>query len=81
MNIVTKVKKWGNSASVRIPSEVLAVSRLKLDDPITISVDHNRIIIEAVRKKYQLDELLKQMNDENLHQEIDFGGAVGNEEW
>ena len=69
MNIVTKVKKWENSISVHIPSEILTASRLKLDDPINISVDHNRIIIEPIRKKYQLDELLKQMNDENLHQE------------
>jgi antitoxin component of MazEF toxin-antitoxin module len=30
---------------------------------------------------YTLEELLAQITDENIHEEIDFGEAVGKEEW
>lgn len=81
MNISSKVKKWGNSASIRIPSEVLAASSLKLDDVVSIKVEDHRIIIEATRKKYHLDDLLGQIDDQDLYAEVDFGEPVGNEEW
>ncbi len=31
--------------------------------------------------KYSLDELLSQLNDDNRHEEVETGSAVGNEEW
>ena len=76
------VKKWGNSASVRIPAAVMQAANLDLDDPVDVREESGRIIIEpARRKEYGLDELLAGITRENLHGEVDFGGPVGKEAW
>ena len=40
------VKKWGNSASVRIPASVMAAAALSVDQAVEIHEDGGRIIIE-----------------------------------
>jgi antitoxin MazE len=41
-----------------------------------------RIVIEPVReKKYKLEDLLKGITKDNIHQEIDFGAPQGKEIW
>ena len=74
------VKKWGNSASVRIPVSVMAAARLNLDDPVDVREEDGRIIIEPIRAKaYDLTHLLACITPDNLHGEADFGQAVGRE--
>ncbi|HVJ87305.1 MAG TPA: AbrB/MazE/SpoVT family DNA-binding domain-containing protein [Caulifigura sp.] len=76
------VKKWGNSASIRIPSAVLSETNLKIDDPVDIRSEGGRIVIEPVEQAgYDIDDLVAGITDENLHGEVDFGPAVGNEVW
>jgi antitoxin MazE len=76
------VKKWGNSASVRIPASVMQAMRLKLDDAVDVREESGRIVIEPARhKEYDLAELVKGITRDNLHKEIDFGTAVGKEVW
>jgi len=78
----TVVKKWGNSASVRIPAAVMEAARLDMDDPVDVREESGRIIIEPERRKeYDLDELVKAITPENLHEEVDLGGPVGKEVW
>jgi len=74
------VKKWGNSASVRIPSSVMAAANVRLDQDVDIREERGRIVIEPVRTPaYDLETLLAGVTDENRHGEIDFGKPVGNE--
>ena len=54
------VKKWGNSASVRIPAAVMEAAHLSLDDTVDVREEDGRIVIERVRPRYTLDELLAQ---------------------
>jgi antitoxin MazE len=76
------VKKWGNSASVRIPVAVLQAAHLHLDEPVDVREESGRIVIESVRRKeYDLTELVKAITRENLHAEVAFGGPVGKEVW
>ena len=76
------VKKWGNSAAVRLPASVMQATQLELDEVVEIREDGGRIVIEPVRpKKYELSKLLKGITNKNKHQEIDFGPAVGGELW
>jgi antitoxin MazE len=76
----TVVKKWGNSASVRIPAAVMQAAHLDLDEAVDIREESGRIVIEPVqRKEYDLAELVKQITVENLHDEADFGRPVGKE--
>jgi antitoxin MazE len=74
------VKKWGNSASVRIPASVMAAARLSLDSLVDIREEDGRIIIEPERiVEFELDALVEGITKKNQHGEVDFGGAVGKE--
>lgn len=74
------VKKWGNSASVRIPAAVMEAARLSLDETVDVREEGGRIIIEPVRpKEFDLDQLLAGITPENQHAETDFGTPVGKE--
>lgn len=56
------VKKWGNSASVRIPAAVMQAAHLDLDEAVDVREESGRIVIEpAERKEYDLAELLKRI--------------------
>lgn len=74
------VKKWGNSASVRIPSGIMESARLSLDDPVDVREEGGRIVIEPIRTpEYDLARLLALITPENLHTEFDVGVPVGKE--
>jgi antitoxin MazE len=72
------VKKWGNSASVRIPKNILRAVQMEIDDVVELREDSGRIVIwPAQRTELELAELLKGITRQNLHQELDFGGPLG----
>ena len=74
------VKKWGNSASVRIPAAIMEAAHLTLDEVVDIREEDGCIVIEPIRPRgYDLAELLADITPENLHAEVDFGGPVGKE--
>lgn len=76
----TTVRKWGNSASVRIPSAVLQAAKLEVDDAVDIREEDGRIVIEPLeRPEYDLNELVSRITPENRHAEIDLGRPVGRE--
>jgi len=76
----TVVKKWGNSASVRIPVAVMQAAHLDIDEAVDVREESGRIVIEpAQRKEYDLTELVNGINRKNLHGEVDFGQPVGKE--
>ena len=77
-----QVRKWGNSASVRIPAAVMAAAALIVDQSVEIRAEAGRIIIEPVKAPvYDLDELLGRMTPETFHEDIDFGPPTGQEAW
>lgn len=77
-----QVKKWGNSASVRIPAAVMEAAAMYIDQPVDIREENGRVVIEPVTgPAYDLEEMVKAMRPENLHEEADFGPAVGKEIW
>lgn len=76
------VRKWGNSAAVRLPASALAAAGLKPDDPVEVREENGRIVIEPIRaKQVLLDELLAGITPENRHEETDWGPAMGKEIW
>ena len=51
-----------------------------MDVAVDVREEDGRIIIEAVSpEKYNLDALIAGITSTNLHEETDFGHAVGNE--
>ena len=76
------VRKWGNSAAVRIPASVMQATRLDLDEAVDVREEAGRIVIEPVRQKtYDLGKLLKGITPKNQHEAIDFGPPMGKEVW
>ena len=74
------VKKWGNSASVRIPASVMAAAGLHLDQAVDVREDNGRVVIEPIiSEEVDLADLLASITPENIHDEVDFGAPVGNE--
>ena len=74
------VKKWGNSASIRIPSSIMQSVNLLLDDPVDMREEAGRIIIEPIKlKEYSLQNLLASITAENAHGLVDFEAPIGKE--
>jgi antitoxin MazE len=74
------VKKWGNSAAVRIPSGVMQAARLTLDAVVDVREQDGQIVIEPIRSvKVDLAQLLAGITRENLHDGVGFGDPVGKE--
>ena len=77
-----QVKKWGNSAAVRIPAAVLAEAGIELDQPVVVRGEGGRIVIEPVRRKvFSIAELVRRIRADNLHDPIDTGPPAGREIW
>jgi antitoxin MazE len=76
------VKKWGNSASVRIPASVMQAAKVDLNQVVDVRVEKGRIVIDPVRPpKYDVDKLIAAISPENLHEPVDFGPPAGKEAW
>jgi antitoxin MazE len=77
-----QIKKWGNSASVRIPVSVMEAASLNLDQTVDVREEGGRIIIEPIHAPvYDLDRLLDSMTSDTFHEDEDFGPPVGEEAW
>lgn len=70
------VKKWGNSASVRIPAAIMEATHLSLNEEVDIREESGHIVIEPIRS-YNLLSLIDGISNENLHSEVNFGTPVG----
>jgi antitoxin MazE len=74
------VKKWGNSAAVRIPSGIMEAAHLSLDEAVDVRERGGEIVIKPIRTgKVDLTELLQGITSENLHTGVDFGDPMGRE--
>ena len=70
------IKKWGNSAAVRLPSSMIKTLKIELEDVIDIRVERGCIVIEPIRtEEYLLSQLVSGIKTKNIHSEIDFGAA------
>jgi antitoxin MazE len=74
------IKKWGNSAAVRIPAGIMQAANLKLDEAVDVSEQGGEIVIKPVRAdKVNLARLLQDITPDNLHAGVDFGNPQGKE--
>jgi len=74
------IKKWGNSASVRIPASVMAAARLSLDQTVDVREEAGRIVVEPIHEtEFDIDCLVAGITDDNCHEAVDFGRPVGRE--
>jgi antitoxin MazE len=75
----TLVDTWGNSSGIRIKKSYAEQLGWQRGTQIKETIENGRLILEAVKTRPTLDELMAKVTPENLHGKFDFGPAVGNE--
>ena len=74
------IRKWGNSAAIRLPVTAIKDARFRLEQKVRLTVTRGRIVIEpSSRVEYDLDELLEGITASNRHDEVGTGKPVGKE--
>ena len=76
----TVIKKWGNSLGVRIPGFIVKDLSLKDGSFVEIEEEGDKIVIKQ-KKKVDLNEMLKNIDINNLHGEIETEAPEGKEIW
>lgn len=77
----TKISKWGNSVALRIPKSFAQQVNLKEGTPVDLKIEKDQLVISPQKQKHNLKTLLSEVNEDNLHEEIDFGEPEGKEVW
>jgi len=78
----TRVQKWGNSLALRIPKSFATEVGLDPNSSVEMSLKGGKlIVVPADKPKFTLKQLLARVTEENLHDEVDTGSAVGGEAW
>ena len=78
----TRVQKWGNSLALRIPRAFAAEARLFPDTPVDLALDGDKLVVSPLpAPPANLQALLAEVTEENLHGEVDTGPAAGREAW
>ncbi|MDM8564849.1 AbrB/MazE/SpoVT family DNA-binding domain-containing protein [Candidatus Halobeggiatoa sp. HSG11] len=66
--MTTAIAKWGNSAALRLPKNILNSLNLKIGDKVNIISNGSKIVIEP--SKPNLEQLLNMVTQENKHNEL-----------
>ncbi|WP_367161159.1 AbrB/MazE/SpoVT family DNA-binding domain-containing protein (plasmid) [Kozakia baliensis] len=76
------VRKWGNSAAIRLPANILEAAHLQINQAVDVREEDGCIIIQPVRPaSLSLETLTAAITDDNRHGEVSFGPGVGGETW
>lgn len=74
-----KVKKWGSSMAVLIPSQF---ARMRdIDVGTVLDLEPVRVVKPRRRSRYTLSELMAGFKPKHRHGEWDLGAPVGKEIW
>ncbi|MBJ7314336.1 AbrB/MazE/SpoVT family DNA-binding domain-containing protein [Rugamonas sp. CCM 8940] len=54
------IQKWGNSAAVRLPTELLGILKVTLGDKLSVNVQPEGVLLKAARPSFSLADLVAQ---------------------
>jgi antitoxin MazE len=76
-----QIGKWGNSLAIRIPGPIAQQVEFREGKAVDVSVEAGRVVIAPAEEEivYDIDRLIADITDDNRHEEILTGEAVGNE--
>ena len=74
------IKKWGNSLALRIPKDIATTLSIEYNSKMELSIVDGALVLRP-QKSSRLESLISQINSGNLHNEIETGESIGNEEW
>jgi antitoxin MazE len=75
----TRVAKWGNSLAVRIPAAVAEEVNLHEGDALVLQSTPDGLTLIRETAELTMAEMLAGVTDDNIHEYVDFGPAVGKE--
>lgn len=81
MNITQSLQKWGNGTGVRIPKKVVEAAKIKINQPLEVSLKGKSIVLTPVDKdeEFTLEKMLEGVTPENIQPAVDWGPDVGAE--
>jgi len=80
--MVSRIQKWGNSLAVRIPKAFADEMKVAENASIQMMMRQGALIITPMEEpKWNLEELLSGVTEENIHSEWETGPSSGNETW
>ncbi len=78
----TRIQRWGNSLGLRIPKAFAEEAGVDDGSPVDISFRGGKIIVRPTRRRrLRLDDLLREVRPDNMHDPADSGAPRGKETW
>lgn len=82
MTLQTRIQKWGNSLGLRIPKAFADQAGVEAGSAVDLSLQDGELIVRPTREpKCDLAALLRDITDDNLHDEVETGPPLGREVW
>ena len=81
MNITQSLQKWGNGTGVRIPKKVVVAAKLKINQPLEVTIKGKSIVLTPVDKDkdFTLEKMLEGVTPKNINSEVEWGPDIGAE--
>jgi len=81
-HVRVQIQKWGNSLALRIPKPFAEEAAVKEGTVVDLSLAEGKLVaVPDAKGRFTLKQLLRGVTKDNLHTEVDPGGAVGREAW
>jgi antitoxin component of MazEF toxin-antitoxin module len=74
-----KVKKWGSSMAILIPSQFAKMRKINVGS--VVDLEPVKVVPSPKRRRYKLSELMAKFKPHHRHGEWDLGKPVGKEIW
>jgi antitoxin MazE len=74
------IQKWGDNLGIPIPPAIISEMSLKEGSSVEIEDRVDKIIIKP-KQQYVLADMLRKIDETNIHRAIETGMPVGNEIW
>ena len=66
------ITRWGNSLGVRIPKDLARRLGMTVGTVVEVTAEGDRLVLQAAKPIYRLEELLDGMTPEAMHQALDW---------
>ena len=77
------VNRWGNSAGIRLPKQVLQKLKIDINDEMDYKIEGEKIILKKVNSvpEFTIEELFRDYEGEPTKERPIIFRAEGNEKW
>src|SRR5579862_5993887 len=79
VDMKTNISRWGNSLAIRIPNAFAKELGLSEGSEVDLGQERGSLVVKPVQMS--LTDMIKAINPENLHAEIETGPMLGREIW